>query len=162
MIKQSKTVDSFVSEKDIEDYLSCPKNLKKHLGLEFIDRQIFIGSFPSIGILDILAIHKKSNTLYLIEIVKGVIGSIDLIQSLSYLNYVKLIKDKNIKYKNAKILLLGKDLHDKIIKCVRKFNPEDFTYPIEYILFTNHYNKLSFFFDKIQSGIYQEKLNGAK
>jgi hypothetical protein len=162
MIKQPKTIDSFVSEKDIENFLSRSKNLKKYLGLEFIDRQVFIGSFPNIGILDILAIHKESDTLYLIEIVKGAIGSIDLIQSLSYLNYAKLINNKNIKYKNTKILLLGRELNKQIIKCVRKFSPEDSTYPIEYILFSGHYNKLSFFFDNIQSGIYQEKLSGVK
>lgn len=148
----------FNSEKELEDFLSSSKNLKKYLGLKFISRQVRIGSFPTIGILDILAIHEPSKTLYLIEIVKGSIGSSDLIQSISYLNYVNLIPDKNIKYKNVKILLLGRDLDKKIIKCVRKFNPENCSYQIEYALLNNNWNKLSFGFDSSQVTFYENKL----
>jgi len=156
-IQQDRNNLFLSSEIEIENFLSIPNNLKTNLGLKFIDRQVRIGSFPCVGIIDILALHKKTNTLYIIEIVKDCLGTKDLIQSISYLNYYKLIKNK-LKFDKVKILLLGRALDKKIIKCVRKFNPHDLDYPIQYVLLKNIKKQLTFGFDASQIISYQDKL----
>jgi hypothetical protein len=125
-----------ISEKQLEDFLCFGKNLEKYLGLKFIARQVQI---PPIGIIDILAFHKDSNSWVIIEIKKGNLDESAFCQLYSYLNFYRQTKSfidtGHFQRKRRFVgLLIGRHLDDKLIKVV-SLKDDYFNQDISYLLY---------------------------
>ena len=130
------TINLDISEKQLEDFLCSGKNLEKYLNLKFIARQVAI---PPIGIIDILAYHKDSNSWVVIELKKSNLDESAFCQLYSYLNFYKQTKsfiDIGHFQRTRKFsgLLIGSNLDNKLIKVVN-FNNDCFNEDISYLLY---------------------------
>lgn len=133
------------SEKELEDFLSCKRNLKKHLGLRFLARQYR----TPVGVVDMIAYNNKTKRFVIIELKKDTLDTSSYFQIERYRHFfvkkadnlwnkkcdrryslqkkgVDLFLKVPTRYHNFDCLLVGKSLSKELDYVVEKWEASSY------------------------------------
>lgn len=115
-----------ITEKELEDYLCSNNNLKKHLGLRFVARQVpVVGA----GFVDILAYNKFRNSFVIIELKKESLNWAAFFQIQRYYHRYKTLenyKGNSRADRKFEKLLIGQSLSPELDYAVEYYQPAQF------------------------------------